>query len=66
MRMPLHMPETLESAKKSMPCLIKKALRCAADGTSKTAKFFIFLFLSNTKLLRENHVYLFAILLVQW
>ena len=66
MRMSLHMPETSESAKKSMPCLIEKALRYAADGTSKTAKFFIFLFLSNTKILRENHMYLFAILLVQW
>ena len=26
-------------AKKSMPCLIKKALRCAADHTSKTTFF---------------------------
>ena len=51
--------------KKSMPCLIKKASRCAADHTPKTAKFFIFSFLSNTKILGENHVYLFVILLVQ-
>ena len=51
-------------AKKSMPCLIKKVSRCAADRTSKT--FFIFHFLYNTKILRENHVYLFVIWLVQW
>ena len=56
-RMPLHTPETLETCKKkSMPCLIKKVSRCVADHTSITAKFFIFLFLSNTKILRENHV----------
>ena len=36
-------------AKKSTPCLIKKASRCAAYSTSKTAKFIIFPFLSNTK-----------------
>ena len=48
-------------AKKSMPCLIKKASRCATDRTSKM--FFIFHFLYNTKILRENHVYLW---LVQW
>ena len=45
-------------AKKSRPCLIKKASRCAADCTSKITTFFIFHFLSNTKILRENHVYL--------
>ena len=38
MHMPLHMP------KKSMPCLIKKASRCAADHTSKTTMLFIFHF----------------------
>ena len=32
-------------AKKSTPCLIKKASRCAADRTSKTTTFFIFHFL---------------------
>ena len=42
-------------AKKSTPCLIKKASRCATDRTSKTT-FFIFRFLYNTKILRENHV----------
>ena len=31
-------------ARKSMPCLIKKASRCAADRMSITAKFFIFPF----------------------
>ena len=53
-------------AKKSTPCLIKRASTCAADCMSKTAKFFIFPFLSSTKILQENHVYLFIILLVQW
>ena len=42
--MPLHMPKTLETCKNSMPCLIKKASRCAADRTSKTTTFFIFTF----------------------
>ena len=40
---PLHMPKTLETCKKSTPCLIKKASRRVADHTSKT--FFIFHFL---------------------
>ena len=53
-------------AKKNKPCLIKNASRYAADCTSKTATFFIFPFLSNTKILWENHLYLFVILLVQW
>ena len=56
----------LGRAKKSTPCLIKKASRCAVDRTSKTTTFFIFHFLYNTKFLRENHVYLFVIWLVQW
>ena len=43
--MALHMPETLEMCKKSMPCLIEKASRCAADCTSKRTTFFIFHFL---------------------
>ena len=42
--MPLHMPKTLETRKKSTPCLIKKASRCATDYTSKTTMFFIFQF----------------------
>ena len=42
---PLHMPETLETCKKSMPCLIKKPSRCVADHMSKTTTFFIFHFL---------------------
>ena len=49
-----------------MPCLIKKASRCAADRTSKTTTFFIFNFLCNTKIFQENHVYLFVIWLVKW
>ena len=64
-RTPLHTPKTLETCKKSTPCLIQKASRCAADRTSKTT-FFIFHFLCNTKIVRENHVYLFVIWLVQW
>ena len=51
--------------KKSMPCLIKKVSRCAADRTSKTTTFFIFHFLKNTKILRKNHLYLF-ISFFQW
>ena len=31
-------------AKKSTPCLIKKASRCAADRTSRTTTFFAFTF----------------------
>ena len=53
-------------AKKSMPYLIKKASRCATDRTSKTTTFFIFCFLYNTKIVPENHVYLFVIWLVLW
>ena len=52
-------------AKKSTPSLIKKAWRCVADRTSKTLTFFIFHFLWNTKILQENHAYLFVISLVQ-
>ena len=47
-------------AKKSMPCLIKKASRCVTDRTSKIT-FFIFCFLYNTKILRENHVHCYLI-----
>ena len=53
-------------AKKSTPYLIKKASRCAADCTSKTTTLFIFHILYNTKILRENQMYLFVISLVQW
>ena len=48
-------------AKKSTPCLIKKASKCVTDYTSKTTIFFIFRFLYNTKILRENHVYCYLI-----
>ena len=44
LRTPLRTPETLETCKKSAPCLIKKASRCATNRTSK-ATFFIFHFL---------------------
>ena len=53
-------------AKKSTPCLIKKASRCVTDHASKTTTFFIFRFLYNAKILQENLVYLFVIWLVQW
>ena len=43
-----------------MPCLFKKASRCATDHTSKTT-FFIFCFLYNTKILQKNHVYCYLI-----
>ena len=42
---PPHTPKTLETCKKSTPCLIKKASRRAADRTSKTTMFLIFHFL---------------------
>ena len=51
----------LRGAKKSMPCLIQKASRCAADCTSKTTTLFIFHFLYNTKILRENLVFIYFI-----
>ena len=38
-RMPLHMPKTLETCKKSTPCLIKSCLRCVTDHTSKATFF---------------------------
>ena len=38
-RMPLHMPKTLETCKKSTPCLIKSSLRCVTDHTSKATFF---------------------------
>ena len=41
-----------------MPCLIQKASRCAADRMPKTATFFIFHFLQNTKILLENYVFI--------
>ena len=37
-------PKHYRCEKKSMPCLIKKASRCAADHMSKTTTFFIFRF----------------------
>ena len=43
-------------AKKSTPCLIKRASRCATDRMSKTTMFFIFHFLYNTDLMRKSCV----------
>ena len=65
-RTPLHTPKLLETCKKSTLCFIQKASRSAADRTSKTTTLFIFHFLYDTKILQEDHVYLFFILLVQW
>ena len=47
----------LRRAKKSAPCLIKKASRRAADRMSKTTTFIFHFLYYNTKILRENHVY---------
>ena len=60
---PLHMPKT-ELSKKNIPCLVQKASRCAADCTSKTSVFYLWLSL-NTKILEKNHVCLFFISLVK-
>ena len=50
----------MRPAKKSTPCFIKKASRCAADRTSKTTCF-IFHFLYNTQRFYEKIFWL-----VQW
>ena len=63
-RTPLHMPKT-ELCKKIIPCLVQKASRCAADCTSKTSVFYLWLSI-NTKILWKNHVCLFFISLVHW
>ena len=57
MCMPLHTPKALETCKKSTPCFIQKASRCAAERTSKTTMFLIFCILYNTKILQENHLH---------
>ena len=62
-RTPLHTTKTRlkhqRRAKKSTPCLIKKASRCAADCTPKTTTLFIFqrAYEKLLKILRENHAY---------
>ena len=57
----LHLPKTLETCKKSMLCLVKKASMCAADHMSKTRAFFIFHFLSikHKGLKRKSCAFLF-------
>ena len=65
LRTPLHTPKTLETCKKKARRLIEKPSRCAADRTYK-ATFFVFQFLWNTNILKENRVYLFVISLAQW
>ena len=42
-RTPLHTPKASETCKKSTPCLIKKASRCAADRL-KQQRFLSFTF----------------------
>ena len=44
MHTPLHTTKTLETSKKSMPCLIKNASRSVADCTSKKQCFLSFTF----------------------
>ena len=58
-RMPLHMPKTLETCKKSTPCLIQKASKCAADCTSKTSVFYLSLSIKHKYLTRKSSVFIF-------
>ena len=62
-RTPLHTPKTLETCKKSTPCLIQKASRCAADRTSKTTGFF---YLSLSIKQRFNEKIMCVNFLFQW
>ena len=58
MHAPLHMPETLETYKKSMSCMIKKALRCAADHMSKKQHFLSFTFYKHKDLTRKSYIFI--------
>ena len=40
-----------------MPCLIQKAPKCVADGTSKTTVFFLSLFIKHEDLTKKSCVY---------
>ena len=54
-----RMPETLQTCKKSMPCLIKKALRCAACLKQKCSLSFTFCKnLSHKDLTRKSCVFI--------
>ena len=54
-----HTKNIRDVQKKSMPCLIQRASRCAAVCMSKTTTVFIFHFLYNRKILRENDVFIY-------
>ena len=58
MRTSLHTPKTLEIGKKSTPCLIKKASRCAADRTSNNNVFYLSLSIKHKVLPRKSCVFI--------
>ena len=58
-QMPLHTPKTLETCKKSMPCLIKKASRCVIDRMSKTKNVvYLSLSIKHKDLTRKSCVFI--------
>ena len=58
-QMPLHTPKTLETSKKSIPCLIKKASRCVIDRMSKTKNVFhLSLSIKHKDLTRKSCVFI--------
>ena len=58
-QMPLHTPKTLETCKKSMPCLIKKASRCVIDWMSKTKNVvYLSLSIKHKDLTRKSCVFI--------
>ena len=57
-RTPLHMPKTLQTGKKARHVWFNK-LQGVRQIAHLKQLLFIFHFLCNTKILRENHVYLF-------
>ena len=64
MCMPLHRPKTSDMLKKACLVWLKKLQGVQQITGLKQKHFFHFLY--NTKILRENHVYLFVVRLVQW
>ena len=59
---PLHKPKTLETCKKSMPCLIQKASRCATGRTSKTSVFYLALSIKHKDLTRKSCMFIFYLI----
>ena len=57
-RTPLHTPKTLDMLKKSTPCLIKKASRCAADRTSKTTFLSFTFYVTHKDFTRKSCVFI--------